>query len=197
MCKRYPISNRYVFAKVMQDNPDLCQEMIEQILGIKVGHVKTIEVESESTSIVHRGVRFDVFLKGDEAAFEVEMQTYEQEDLPRRMRFYRSQLDRRMLGKGEAFGGLKPVYIIFICLRDYFGHGLPVYTFESTCQEDSSVEFENGAHDIVLCADGDLSRAPVDVAALLQYVATNRAESNDSLTGRLARAVEDAYRDEE
>ena len=51
MCKRYPISNRYVFAKVMQDNPDLCQEMIEQILGIKVGHVKTIEVESESTIV--------------------------------------------------------------------------------------------------------------------------------------------------
>ena len=35
MCKRYPISNRYVFAKVMQDNPDLCQEMIEQILGME------------------------------------------------------------------------------------------------------------------------------------------------------------------
>lgn len=35
MCKRYPISNRYVFAKVMQDNPDLCQEMIEQILDME------------------------------------------------------------------------------------------------------------------------------------------------------------------
>lgn len=197
MCKRYPISNRYVFAKVMQDNPDLCQEMIEQILDMKVGRIKTIEVESESTSIIHRGVRFDVFLQGDEAAFEVEMQTYEQEDLPRRMRFYRSQLDRRMLGKGEAFGGLKPVYVIFICLHDYFEHGLPVYTFESTCQEDPTVAFENGVHDIVLCADGDLSRASADVAALLEYVSTNRAGSEDSLTGRLAQAVEDAYRDEE
>lgn len=30
---RLQFSNRYVFAKVMQDNPDLCREMLERTLG--------------------------------------------------------------------------------------------------------------------------------------------------------------------
>ena len=197
MCKRLPFSNRYVFAKVMQDNPDLCKEVIERILNMKIGRIRSIEVESEATEILYRGVRFDVFMQGDDAAFEVEMQTYEQEGLPLRMRYYRSQLDRRTLSKGDPFSRLKPVYVIFICLNDHFGAGLPVYTFKSTCREDPSVAFDNGACDIVLCADGDLSQTTRGIADLLEFVRTNKATDGDDLTGRLADAVEEAHRDEE
>lgn len=195
--KRLPFSNRYVFAKVMQDNPDLCKEVIERVLDIKINHIESIEIESESTSITHRGVRFDVFLKSDEAAFEVEMQTYEQKELPKRMRYYRSQLDRRMLAKGEAFDGLKPVYVVFICLDDPFGYDLPVYTFTSTCKENPAVPFNNGAFDVVLCAHSDLNLTSPAISNLLQFVATDHSSESDYLTVRLAAAVESAYNDED
>lgn len=84
--KRHPFSNRYVFAKVMRERPDLCKAIIERALGVEVGRVQAVEPESEQTSITHRSVRFDVFMRGDGASFEVEMQTYEQTDLPRRGR---------------------------------------------------------------------------------------------------------------
>lgn len=193
----FRFSNRYVFAKVMQDNPELCRELIERILDIKIDHVSQIQVESEATSVIHRSVRFDVFVESDVAAFEVEMQTYEQRDLPRRMRFYRSQLDRRLLDKGADFSDLKPVYVIFICMDDPFGAKLPMYTFKSVCEEDSGIAFDNGAIDVVLSVAGDLSKAPESIASLLRYVGTDTVNSDDALTCKLSRAVEDAREDEE
>lgn len=190
-------SNRYVFAKVMQDNPDLCREVIERVLGVEVGRVEAMEVESEATEVIRRSVQFDVFLKGPEAAFEVEMQTYEQRELPLRMRYYRSQLDRRLLSKGARFSELRPTYIIFICTDDPFGFGLPVYTFRSRCLEDGRVPFENGATDVVLNAGGDLALADPAVASLLEFVSTDVARGDDPLTSRLSRAVGEALEDEE
>lgn len=193
--QRRPFSDRYVFAKVMQDNPELCRDIVACILGLDVGRIRTIEVESERVAIERRGVRFDVFLQGEDAAFEVEMQTYEQQSLPLRMRYYRSQIDRRLLDKGEPFDALAPVYIIFICTHDPFGFGLPVYTFRGTCQEDPSVPFDNGATDIVLSAAGDLTRTTPEIAALLRYVRTGEV-SGDALASRIEDAVDEAYRDE-
>lgn len=195
MTGRLPFSNRYVFAKVMQDNPELCREMIERILGMPIRRIERIEVESEEASIARRSVRFDVFLQSDDAAFEVEMQAYEQRSLPKRMRYYRSQLDRRLLRKGAGFDELKPVYVIFICTYDPFGKMLPVYTFRSRCDEDPRLVFDDGSVDVVLNAAGDLSMASPDIACLLQFVGTDAVV--DSFTGRLQEAVDDAYRDEE
>ncbi len=192
-----PFSNRYVFAKVMQDNPDLCKEIIERVLGIKIECIKTIEVESESVSIANRSVRFDVFLHSADAAFEVEMQTYEQKALPKRMRFYRAQLDRRMLGKHDDFDALKPVYVIFICTHDPFDRGLPLYTFRSCCDEDPTIPFDNGTLDLILNTQGDLSLVNSDIANLLQFIQTSKPAKADPLTSKLATAVQDAFDDEE
>lgn len=197
MSTHLPFSNRYVFAKVMQDNPDLCKKVIERILNVEINRIETIEVETEHVSIAHRSVRFDVFLQSDEAAFEVEMQTYEQQSLPQRMRFYRSQLDRRILNKSQDFAELKPVYVIFICLNDPFGKGLPIYTFRSRCDEDATIPFDNGAVDVVLSAQGDLSLTRPEIANLLQFVRTSLATDKDSLTHDLETAMEKAFEDEE
>lgn len=193
---RKPFSDRYVFAKVMQDNSDLCKELIECVLGIEVSRVEVIEVESGVAMITRRSVRYDVFLDSDEAAFEVEMQTYDQRALPLRMRYYRSLLDRRMLGRGEDFDKLKPVYIIFICKQDYFGLGLPVYTFVNTCKEDPRAVFDDKTTNVILCASGDLSQASSSVAGLLQYVLTGDP-GGDEFSERLQKAVNKAYDDED
>lgn len=192
---RKPFSDRYVFAKVMQDNPDLCREVIEVALGLRIGGVKAIEVESTGAAIDRRSVRYDVFLDSEEAAFEVEMQSYSQRGLPLRMRYYRSMLDRRLLDRGEPFDLLKPVYVIFLCMNDPFGLGLPAYTFAPCLREDPRAEFDNGAVDVVLSAAGDLSLAPAGLAGLLQYVKTGDP-AGDRFAARLEAAVDAAYDDE-
>lgn len=193
--KRRSISDRYVFAKVMQDNHDLCKEVVECVLDIEVGRLEAVEVESEIAGVMSHGARYDVYLKGEQGAFEVEMQAYDADDLPLRIRYYRSMLDRRLLARGERYDALKPVYIIFICTGDPFGRGLPVYTFRTRCDEDVAVEFDDRALGIVLSARGDLSRARPEVAALLEYVATGEP-GEDGLARKLQAAVDAAYDDE-
>lgn len=39
-------------------------------------------------------------------------------DLPKRVRFYHAIIDSRCLKKGEGFGKLKRVFVIFVCSYD-------------------------------------------------------------------------------
>lgn len=87
----------------MRDRPDLCRQIVERILGRPIASITLVQPESESTSITHRGVRFDVLVEGTDEVIEVEMQATEDRELPKRMRFYHSHLDRLMLDKGQPF----------------------------------------------------------------------------------------------
>ena len=158
----------------MQDNPDLCREILERILDIRIDRIEAIEVESEGPAIVRRGVRFDVFAKSDRAAFEVRCKATSRKACPSACGTTAPQLDRRMLNKGDDFEDLRPVYVIFICRRDPFGKGLPTYTFRSRCDEDPDVAFDNGSLDVVLNSQGDLEQARPEIASLLQFVETEK-----------------------
>ena len=63
------------------------------------------------------------------------MQTTIPDDLPRRMRYYQSMIDVDSLIAGSNYITLKESYIIFLCTKDPFRLGLPVYTFNSVCKE--------------------------------------------------------------
>ena len=60
-------------------------------------------------------------------------------ELPQRARYYQSVDDGVALSKGEFYTNLKEQYIIFLCPKDIFKHGFPVYHFENRAREDSSV----------------------------------------------------------
>lgn len=64
------------------------------------------------------------------------MQTSDEDDLPKRSRFYQAQIDIENLNKGGKYYTLKNSYVIFLCKFDLFGKGLPVYTFTNKCHED-------------------------------------------------------------
>ena len=44
---------------------------------------------------------------------------------------------------------LKESHVIFICMEDIFGHGLPVYTFEDVCLENNAVKLGVPLSDIL------------------------------------------------
>lgn len=73
-------------------------------------------------------------------------------------------------------------YIIFICMEDPFGAGLPVYRFERRCVEDPGVDFDCRSHWIALNASaysvlGDGS----GLGRLLRYVYTEDVADGDGL----------------
>ena len=71
------------------------------------------------------------------------MQCDVRKDLSLRTRYDQGLQDISFLDKGNMYRHLPESYILFICLFDLFGKGLPVYTFENTCREDRRISLND------------------------------------------------------
>lgn len=63
----------------------------------------------------------------------------------RRARFHSSMVDVRMLKRKQKFKELKDSYVIFICEKDIFKIGQPIYHVERMVKE-TGKEFRDGSH---------------------------------------------------
>lgn len=129
-------SDAFLFAAIMED-AETCRQIVERILEFPI---KSVHVHTESMILVnpeYRGIRMDVYADdGVGTVYDVEMQTTNKGNLPKRSRCYQSQIDVVSLRPGDDFNQLKKSYVIFICTFDPFGRGLYRYTFEERCLED-------------------------------------------------------------
>ena len=57
-------------------------------------------------------------------------------------------MDIDNLQRGHTYSELPDSYVLFICMEDIFGEGLPVYAFENTCAEDNSIKLGDGTQKI-------------------------------------------------
>lgn len=197
MTTRYPISNSLVFTKVMNDNKDLCIQVVERVLGFAVKDIEYVSVENVLPSIQNRSVQLDVVVKATGKVINLEMQTYDAGDLGRRMRVHRSLMDATQIRKGAKFKDVDDNYVVFIRTFDPFGKGHARYTFRTSCEESRDVALSDGAVSYVYNAAGDLSEVDRPTAELLQFVLTNNDDEHDGLVRDLARAVDAACESEE
>ena len=67
----------FMFCKILENNPDLCKELLEVILGVKIRKIERISKQKEIKDRADgKGVRFDVYLEdADNTVFDIEMQT--------------------------------------------------------------------------------------------------------------------------
>ena len=143
------LSNRFLFYKIMTSNPDVCQHLLEILLHIEIDHIEppngeqTFDVDAEA-----KGVRLDVYTKSNGRIFDLEMQTSDTHELPKRARYYQGIMDVDILKVGESYNKLKESYVIFLCLDDIFHHGLPVYTFQNRCDEDTDILLDDKTYKI-------------------------------------------------
>ena len=118
------------------ENKKICTHLLEILLDVKIDHVENLTPEFTLESLADKcGVRLDVYLKDSDRVFDVEMQTRIYGDEGLRARYYQSEIDMKMLDRREPYRNLKESYIIFLCTKDPFGKGLPVYTFENLTPE--------------------------------------------------------------
>lgn len=102
-------------------NPEICAELVERLLHIKVAHVEYPELEKTIKPFYStKGVRLDVYLKDEDKIIDVEMQSYPQDDLGKRTRYYQSMIDMDSLMKGQDYTELKESYVLFICKNEPF-----------------------------------------------------------------------------
>ena len=181
---------------LLMTNEELCRELLEVVLDAPVSNIEYIIAENDiRPTLTNHGVRLDAYVKTENEVYNIEMQTVKRTKLGRRLRFYQGAMDTLALRRGEHYGNLPPCYIVFICLHDPFNAGLPVYTLNVKCQENTSVETDHGFTWIVLAAPAWDRLPPGRLRNLLHYIATGEA-GDDRFATKLAAAVRAANGDE-
>ena len=187
-------SDDFMFNQVMQ-NDKICIGVLERLLKIKIDHIERVELEKKIKPYYQsKGIRLDVYVKDSNRVFDLEMQSQNQDNLPRRLRYYQSMVDANALIKGADYTSLKESYILFICKHDPVGKNLPVYTYLETCQEDKDILLEDGSHKFFFNADAAETEKDVEIRTFLNYIKTGTA--NDFLTKEINKIVETVKQNE-
>ena len=98
------LSNDFLFGKIMR-KPALCKRMLEIILGVKIDRLEYLESQkSIDEEWDARSIRLDIYVQDNrEIAYNIEIQTTNTGDLPKRSRYYQSVLDMHSIEAEEAF----------------------------------------------------------------------------------------------
>ena len=184
-----------MFQAVLHE-PEICAEFIERLLHIKVKNVKYPKLEKQiAPYYTTKGVRLDVYLKDDDKIIDIEIQSYPQEALGKRTRYYQSMIDIDSLMKGQDYPELKESYILFICKEDPFKDeddkyfGLPCYTFKNICEENASVKLNDKSVKVIYNSSAYEKETDERIRNLLKFISTNEP-GKDDFSNRLSSLVE-------
>lgn len=185
------IQNNFVFSKTMEMNPDLCQQLVENILDEKIESISYPEREKVlENRIDSKGVRLDVYLKDNaDRVFDLEMQVSSSSDnLAKRIRYYQGLIDEENLKRGEHYDKLNPTYIIFICpFVPFKKQNQYIYTFRDRCDQVPSLILPNDAVKIFLSTKGKEGKISSELKNFLNYVENGVVEG--SFVQKLDKAV--------
>ena len=179
------IRDNFLFAAVMQQG-DNCKKFLEMLLKIKINRIDILYEKTIIYNPEYKGIRLDVYAKGDDhICYNIEMQVLS-DKLPKRSRYYHSQMDMELLSSGESYDTLPDTYVIFICDFDPFGLQRYCYNFESRCLEDTTLSLGDGSKSIFLSTKGN---NPTDISSeLLSFLTFIRENQPEDL-----RDYHDAY----
>ncbi len=172
----------FMFCKILTNNNKLCKELLELILNIKIKKIeysqdqKTMDVKYNA-----KGIRLDVYAE-DEAntIYDLEMQTTEQKDLPKRMRYYQGMIDLNLIEKGKKYRELKKSYVVFICLSDPFGLNEAIYSFSNVCTEHGNILLGDESYKVVINASGKRDGLSEQMKEFLDYLQYRKVGSSIS-----------------
>ena len=184
------LANNFIFCKVLEENPDVCKELLEMLLDIKIDRIEQPKSEQTfKTDFDSRGIRLDVYVKdGTGRCFDIEIQTSNYMRLEKRARYYQGLMDVDSIQFGQEYSALKDSYVIFLCLGDAFGHRLPVYTFRYRAEEDKNILMNDGTVNIFFNATMYDKMQSENLRSFFRYLCGKN--SDDNFTDRLSALVE-------
>ena len=180
---QFPFSNQTIFAMVMNDE-GRCKAFLEKIFpDKKVSEIKLSQnsfveedagARAEAEKMIlntpfHKSVRLDVLFEGDQSWYDIEFQSENTDDIPKRSRYYHSMIDTHILEPGEAYAKLQPCYVIFLCRFDLFGKGKAVYQFQHYDIKNRLL-LGDESYTIVLNSKAEAGSIPKELKALFSYI---------------------------
>ena len=180
----------FIFYKVLEKNLDFTQELLELLLDIKIDHIELSTAQKDcKVDYFSKGARFDVYVKdGTGRCFDIELQTSHFSDLAKRARYYQGVMDIDTLNAGDDYKNLKESYVVFLCLGDSIGNGLPVYTFRYRADEDTNMLLNDGTVNIFFNAKLYDKMKSQKMRSFFEFLCSQKADS--AFTDRLAVLVE-------
>lgn len=189
------ITDDFLFCKVMS-NPDLCQEMIEILLDIKIDHISFIEQQhSIAPEYTKHSIRLDVYVKDSDRIFDIEMQTTDKYDLEQRTRYYQGLMDIDQLQHEMDYKKLKETYIIFICNFDPFYSNYSKYVVTQCLNNNKKLKYDDNTHKVFYNLNGKPDRSmdydsSIRLSQFLQYLRTK--EPTNDFTYKVEQAAQEA-----
>jgi len=186
----------YLFGLFIQEagSEEILKGLIECMLDIKVSRV-SIKQQQHGISgepDMH-GIRLDAFIQDDlDTLYDIEVQTANRNNIPKRMRYYQSLIDREQMPSGEYdYDKLPKTIIVFVADFDLFGKGLYRYTFKNICLENNSVTLGDESIKVVLNTRG-ISDAGVrpELIELLEYFRSSTKETAARASSSLVKKID-------
>ena len=188
------IANNFIFYKVMRNNPDVCQELLEILLEFKIERIEMSQEEEINVDFGSKGIRMDVYAKDSDGqkAYNIELQAKDTKELPERARYYQGVMDVDLLKSGQDYKNLNTTFIVFICVDDIFEKGLAKYTFENLCVEDPKIKMGDRAYKYFFISQNCDKLLDEEQKAFLKMVYNNK--SSNAFTDKVKKLVDNAKR---
>ena len=171
-------TDSFMFYATMQ-NEEICKGVIERLLGIKVRKFNYINGEQTFNPVYDsKSVRLDVYAEDSKRVFDIEVQTYNENEIGKRLRYYQSIIDIDHLNRGSMYDELKESIIIFICTEDLIGENMPRYTFSNLCHENTKIKLDDKTLKVIYNLKGDRSKLNPKERELLDFMATGKSDSD-------------------
>lgn len=191
---RIEFSNHYMFERIMQDET-ICRGVLETILGFPIGRINYLNAEQVlEPGLNCRGVQLDIYAEDDSCVYDIEIQCRPEPVLEKRFRYYQSAIDSGLLAKGADFDELPESYVIFLCTNDPLQAGLPMYTLDRICLENTDVPFRGSSHWLVLNTTAWSCVHDEELRNLLRYI-EDGSVGGDGFMQRIDDAVTEANDD--
>ena len=189
------IKDDFMFSVIMR-NPKFCKPFLERILGIKISHIEYPKAqETIDITVDAKSVRLDIYVEdGKETVYNIEMQTTENRNIPKRTRYYQGMIDLNILEKGDNYKNLKRSFVIFVCTFDLFGEGRRIYTFENRCIQNLDLGLGDDTTKIILNTKGTMDDVTLEMKKLLDFI--DGKEPEDDFTRELDEAVQSVRKNE-
>ena len=136
------------------DGAPEAMELVLRIL-LDMPELKVTEVRTQVfvENLLHRSLRLDVkAVDSLGRRINVEIQRRDQGADRKRARYHSSMMDTGLLEKGDGFGDLPEVWVIFITEHDILGRGEPLYRIERHIEQ-TGERFGDGSH--ILYVNGE------------------------------------------
>ena len=174
----------FMFCTVLEENKDLCKEIIELLLNIKVENIEYVNKQQTfKPRFETKGIRLDVFVRDSNRVIDLEMQTTIPTALEKRVRYYQSVMDISELEKGKGYDELKDSYVVFLCLTDPFYAKYPIYNVKQIFEENQNIDYNDGRHVVFFNASAYENAKSEKIKSFLEYLSTKI--SKDELTNKI------------